>query len=720
MKLRAKMLAGILGTVVLVFILVGVAVYLQSGRSAKVSAERISMLGAQDAANSVSRRLESNKNKLDGISAVIESMERDKTSRKKLEVWMSRMLEGLPDATAAWLAFEPDAFDGADGEFAGKSGFGPKGRMILLFTRSGGSVKREMAEHMEEELDSDFYNVPFTSGQVTLLEPEEFTFPSGEKHFISTLGRPIRFGGKVAGVIGLDISLENIEKMISGMRSTPNSTALLISNKGVIAAAENDEMPGSSLSKWDPQSDVLKNAMQAISSGAQFSFYKYSTPQKQDMLFSASPVFVDGVSAPWSLLNSTPVSEALADARKLGSRLLLFFSIGLAAVALVLFLLIQKIVKPIKSLTDRVSIFATLDFRSDMSKRWLLDLKDEIGDMARGLRSLQNNLAGMLSELSKETNMFLESSQTLASLSQETVASTEEVKASVDQAASLSESNAASLEDTNSKTQDVAHSASMTAAASEEGAKAAGISASLGSEVSAGVHEAVSMIGEVVGKSKDSGESIRKVGGSVAAITGFVSTITGIADQTNLLALNAAIEAARAGEAGRGFAVVAEEVRKLAEESNVAAREIEKLIGALQGDTRSADAVISEMNVILGNTINIVNSAEVKLKESISQTGTLNGIMQNMASSAQQQAALSSEMTRSVGQVTGDTRNVVRSLDTIKNAMEETAGASENVAREAQNMTLGVDRLKELVSRFTFEGGSKSAAPALLRKNKVN
>ncbi|MBP8784813.1 MAG: methyl-accepting chemotaxis protein [Synergistaceae bacterium] len=702
MKLRAKMLLGILGTVMFIFIVVGIVVSRSSNQSARASAEIIAERSTQETAVQISKKLEAYKQKLDGISIAIEGIKRDVNSRDKLASWAKGLLEGIPDATAVWIAFEPNLFDGADATFAGKQGFGPKGRMVVIYTRSGTTISR-LAEGIEDDLALDFYRLPVTSGQVTLLEPYPFTFPSGEEHLLTTIGRPIRFNGKVAGVIGVDIDLKNITALLTNVSTTPNSFSFLLSNQGVITGAQDPSLLGKKIGDWKPDSKSLPQIMNAIQKGTGFQSYEFSQTLGERMLFSYAPITIEGVSTPWSLFNATPESEIMVDANALTRRLLLSFTIGLFIIAGILYFMIQRVVSPIKSITERINAFATLDFKRDMSKRWLTELKDEVGDMARSLRNLQENLVNILVDLSTETNTFMDRAQTLASLSEKTVASTEEVRASVDQAATLSESSSASLELTTSGIQDVAHAANMTAHAAEEGAEAATKTASLSNAVASEVGAVVIKIDRVGVQSQNSGVNIRKVGNSVAAITNFVSTIAGIADQTNLLALNAAIEAARAGEAGRGFAVVAEEVRKLAEESNVAAREVEKLIGALQGDTKSADLVIGEMNQILKEAVEIVRHAEGKLAESMGQTDTLNGIMQNMAATAQQQAAASTEMSQSIGQTTNDTQEVMESLDNIKNAMEEAAQASERVAQEAQGMTQGVDTLRRIIEQFAFD-----------------
>jgi methyl-accepting chemotaxis protein len=167
--------------------------------------------------------------------------------------------------------------------------------------------------------------------------------------------------------------------------------------------------------------------------------------------------------------------------------------------------------------------------------------------------------------------------------------------------------------------------------------------------------------------------AIRVLSEKSAQIGSIVETITGIAGQTNLLALNAAIEAARAGEQGRGFAVVAEEVRKLAEESQSAAATIEKLIGEIQQETRTAVEVVeASAQEPTESTAIVIAAGEAftQISHSIEEmTRSVEGIVSSMAAVA-------------------DGAQAVRDgVDEVANVASQTAAAAEEVSASTQETT---------------------------------
>jgi methyl-accepting chemotaxis protein len=168
-----------------------------------------------------------------------------------------------------------------------------------------------------------------------------------------------------------------------------------------------------------------------------------------------------------------------------------------------------------------------------------------------------------------------------------------------------------------------------------------------------------------------------------------VEQIGGIADQTNLLALNAAIEAARAGEAGRGFAVVAEEVRKLAEDSNIAAKSIAELAGTITGDL---DVLV---NMSLENAKESEN-AKVLSHETEEIIGSMISYMREISSATQDLAAVSEEQAASSEEIADAVRNIADGVHRTSDAGENIRLGIGGVASAAERMAVGAENLSKL------------------------
>ena len=182
----------------------------------------------------------------------------------------------------------------------------------------------------------------------------------------------------------------------------------------------------------------------------------------------------------------------------------------------------------------------------------------------------------------------------------------------------------------------------------------------------------------------DSAQLVGKLGERSSEIGKIVDTISGIAGQTNLLALNAAVEAARAGEQGRGFAVVAEEVRKLAEQSQDAAKQIAGLINEIQVDTGKAVNAMKEGTREVKAGSEAVQDTGRTFDDIVNLVGQVSEQVNDISAAIEQMAASSQNIVTSVKHIDKISKEASAHTQTVSAATEEQLASMEEIASSSQ------------------------------------
>jgi methyl-accepting chemotaxis protein len=325
--------------------------------------------------------------------------------------------------------------------------------------------------------------------------------------------------------------------------------------------------------------------------------------------------------------------------------------------------------------------------------------RDRLGAAFAGLVA---ELRAAVSQMSRSATSVAGASELVASSSADAGRAVEEIARALGDVAAGSERQVRSVSSARATTEQVAgattasaHDAQETSRAAEEARAAAGA----GAETVARATEAMVAVRDA---SAEAGEAIRELGSKSQRIGGIVDTITAIAEQTNLLALNAAIEAARAGEQGRGFAVVAEEVRKLAEESQAAAKSISNLVGEIRSETERTVAVVeagAERGAIGASTVAEARDAFARIAASVEVVSERVG---QVSAAVEQIAEGAAHVSTDIVEVATVAEQSSATVQQVSASAEETSASTQQIAASAQELSRTAKELDELVGRFTL------------------
>ncbi|MDR5659854.1 methyl-accepting chemotaxis protein [Serpentinicella sp. ANB-PHB4] len=547
--------------------------------------------------------------------------------------------------------------------------------------------------------DRDYFPLVM-QGETVISEPV-VSVSTGE--VISVIATPITNEfGEIIGLMGASVNLSSFSHVIEPFRvAHEDSYSYVVSGDGTIILHPNPNLiideNISVASNLIPEE--ITNASDTILNeefGREEYVFEDTTTE---VYFSTIPGTND-----WKLLTRVPAEFTSAPVTAVTSRInLILLVIGIIFSIITGMGLGTWISKPIEDLSNLIHKQANFDLSfTDEDKAYKhLKRKDEIGMITKSIQNMNHNIVGLIKSISDMAKQTTHSSDQLSENSQQSSVAAEEVAKTIEEIASGASGQAQETEAGAGHINDLG-------VYIENNSKSVISLNEATSEVSRLKDEGVETINDLLSKTADSNkitkdihDTIENTNESAKQIEKASQMISSIAEQTNLLALNAAIEAARAGDAGKGFAVVAEEIRTLAEQSNVFTEEINQIIGDLTNKTTFAVDKMDTMSEVVSyqtqsveetnNKFEGISIAIEKIKNAIAEVNEskenmenkkdeIISIIENLSAISEENAAATQEASASVEEQTA--------------SIEEIATASDSLAQLAIDLQKSIDKFK--------------------------
>ncbi len=349
---------------------------------------------------------------------------------------------------------------------------------------------------------------------------------------------------------------------------------------------------------------------------------------------------------------------------------------------------------------NQLAVVAQQVAGGDLTQQAKVESRDEIGQLATSFNTMVAQLKALIRQINLNTEQLAASSEELTASAQQSAQAAEQVAVSITQVANGASEQMAASDETSAVVQQMAAGVEEMAASANQVAAQSAQAADKAQSGGVAVDQAVSQMTRIENAVNTSATVITKLGEQSQEIGQIVDTIAGIAGQTNLLALNAAIEAARAGEQGRGFAVVAEEVRKLAEQSQEAAKKIAGLIGAIQEDTEQAVVAMAEGTQEVKTGAAVVDAAGDTFRDIAELVLQVSGQVRDISAAIQQTASGSQHIVGSVKRIDELSKQSAEEAQSVSAATEEQLASMEEIASSSEALAKLAQELKTAVASF--------------------
>jgi len=402
----------------------------------------------------------------------------------------------------------------------------------------------------------------------------------------------------------------------------------------------------------------------------------------------------------WTLVIGIPVSEIYEDIIKMGWMSLISGIIAILLLGAIVVFFTLKITKPIGELAAVSEQISKGDLSVDTQKLVDNSPQDEIGVLINNFHNMKLRIKDIVKHVSAANEQVTAASQELLANADMSAGSSAQIANVIEDVSQGARKQFSTIEHTLVVVDSISYGIKQVAANANTVSAQSIQTAETAKTGNDAIEKAIDQMTNIEQTVNNSAVVITALGERSKEIGQIVGTIAGIAGQTNLLALNAAIEAARAGEGGRGFAVVAEEVRKLAEQSETAAKQIAGLIGQVQEDTNKAVVAMNAgtREVELGTQR--VSAAGNAFREIVKLVNQVSNEITGISRAIQEVAGGSQQILTFIKELDELSNTTSASTDSVLAASQEQAAIMKEIVSSSKDLAKMEEELQKAIEEF--------------------